>query len=237
MRMMGSKLLAKATAFEKYNIPLVPGTTKSSWWYSKAKRNSCQKSVSHSDQSFSRWWWKKDACCEQEGRVWRMKLAVKQAISSFGDGKYSSNVMSDLQAHRNTDTRRIYGNVVHLFERNAAFSADIRKVVEEAPSFLPTAKLRDEMGKCAVQVAKSLELCRLRRYCGISSGWKSQFYFLEMNTRLQVEHPVTENITGLDLVKEQIRIANGEPLSFKQEDLKILGHSNWNSGLCWRSIK
>jgi acetyl/propionyl-CoA carboxylase alpha subunit len=97
-------------------------------------------------------------------------------------------------------------------------------VVEEAPSSVLTPAIREQMGKCAVDVARSVN------YTGAGTvefimDEQLNFYFLEMNTRLQVEHPVSELITGVDLVKEQIQIARGEPISFKQEDLKINGHA------------
>ena len=117
-----------------------------------------------------------------------------------------------------------HGNVIHLFERECSIQRRHQKVIEEAPSSVLTAEKREKMGQAAIDVAKSCN------YYGAGTvefivDENLDFYFLEMNTRLQVEHPVTEQITGVDLVKEQIRIAEGKPLSIKQEDLKIIGHS------------
>ncbi|MFN8145492.1 MAG: acetyl-CoA carboxylase biotin carboxylase subunit [Bacteroidia bacterium] len=225
MRMMGSKLAAKATA-EKYNIPLVPGTAKAIDDIAEAKEIAVKigfpiliKASAGGGGKGMRVVSKKEEFEEQ------MKLAVSEAISSFGDGAVFIERYVGSPRHIEIQILGdLHGNVVHLFERECSIQRRHQKVVEEAPSSVLTAKLRDEMGKCAVQVAKACN------YAGAGTvefllDENLNFYFLEMNTRLQVEHPVTENITGLDLVKEQIRIANGEPLSFKQEDLKILGHS------------
>ena len=225
MRMMGSKLAAKATA-EKHNIPLVPGTAKAIDDIGEAKSIAEKigfpiliKASAGGGGKGMRIVNKTSEFEEQ------MKLAVSEAISSFGDGavfieRYVGSPRHiEIQVLGDT-----HGNIVHLFERECSVQRRHQKVIEEAPSSVLTEAIRTEMGRCAVEIAKACN------YVGAGTvefllDENNNFYFLEMNTRLQVEHPVTEYITGLDLVKEQIKIARGEKLTFKQSDLKIQGHA------------
>ena len=155
----------------------------------------------------------------------QMKLAVSEAISAFGDG--SVFIEKFVTSPRHIEIQVLgdtHGNILYLFERDCSIQRRHQKVVEEAPSSCLTPALRKQMGEAAVQVARSVN------YVGAGTvefivNDKLEFYFLEMNTRLQVEHPVTEMISGIDLVKEQIQIARGEKISFSQEDLKINGHA------------
>jgi len=155
----------------------------------------------------------------------QMKLAVSEATSAFGDG--SVFIEKFVTSPRHIEIQVLgdtHGNIVYLFERDCSVQRRHQKVVEEAPSAVLTPALRKQMGEAAVQVARSVN------YLGAGTvefivNANLDFYFLEMNTRLQVEHPVTEMITGKDLVKEQINIARGEKISFTQEELKINGHA------------
>jgi acetyl-CoA carboxylase, biotin carboxylase subunit len=117
-----------------------------------------------------------------------------------------------------------YGNVVHLGERECSIQRRHQKLLEEAPSSAITPELRQKMGAAAVAAAKSIS------YVGAGTvefllDRSGEFYFMEMNTRIQVEHPVTEMITGIDLIAEQIRIAQGEQLRFTQEEIELRGHA------------
>lgn len=116
-----------------------------------------------------------------------------------------------------------YGNVIHLGERDCSIQRRYQKLIEESPSTAVSSKLRNQMGTMAVEAAKAVN------YVGAGTIEfllnKGNFYFMEMNTRIQVEHPVTEMVTGIDLIKEQIRIAAGEALNYTQKDIKLQGHS------------
>ena len=155
----------------------------------------------------------------------QMQRAVSEATNSFGNGAVF--VEKYVQNPRHIEIQVLadeHGNVVHLFERECSIQRRHQKVIEEAPSVVLTAELRKAMGEAAVNVAKA---CDYRGAGTVEFIFEpgGKFYFLEMNTRLQVEHPVTEQITGIDLVKAQIQIAQGEVLPFTQGDLKIQGHA------------
>ncbi len=151
--------------------------------------------------------------------------AVKaEAIGAFGDDRIF--IEKFITAPRHIEIQILgdkHDNVVHLFERECSIQRRNQKVIEEAPSPLLDEETRMRMGAQAVALAKAVNYDSAGTVEFVASGVDKSFYFLEMNTRLQVEHPVTEMITGLDLVEQMIRVAYGEALSFKQEDLKING--------------
>jgi len=225
METMGNKLSAKAAAL-KYNIPMVPGTEEAIQDVNEAKQRAIEVGFPILIKAAAGGGGKGMRIVERaEDFEEQMQLAVSEATSAFGDGavfieRYVTSPRHiEIQVLGDT-----HGNIVHLFERECSVQRRHQKVVEEAPSAVLTEEIRQQMGKCAVDVARSVN------YTGAGTvefilDENLDFFFLEMNTRLQVEHPVTELITGIDLVKEQLKIASGEKLSFSQEDLKISGHA------------
>jgi len=225
MEIMGNKLSAKAAAL-KYHIPMVPGTEEAITDINEAKDRAVEVGFPILIKAAAGGGGKGMRIVEKvEDFEEQMHLAVSEATSAFGDGavfieRYVTSPRHiEIQVLGDT-----HGNIVHLFERECSIQRRHQKVVEEAPSSVLTEEIRQAMGKCAVDVARSVN------YVGAGTvefilDENLDFFFLEMNTRLQVEHPVTEMITGLDLVKEQIKIARGEALSYRQEDLKISGHA------------
>ena len=156
--------------------------------------------------------------------------ARSEAQSAFGDGRVY--IEKYLVGPRHIEIQVLadaHGTVVHLFERECSIQRRHQKVIEEAPSSVLTPALRAEMGAAAVQAARACDYVGAGTVefllDGPDADGQHRFYFLEMNTRLQVEHPVTEWITGIDLVAEQLRIAAGEPLGYTQDELAISGHA------------
>jgi acetyl-CoA carboxylase biotin carboxylase subunit len=225
IELMGSKLAAKAAA-ALYNIPLVPGTDKAITDLEEAKQVATQVGFPILIKASAGGGGKGMRVVREVAHFEeQMKLAVSEAQSAFGDGAVF--IEKYIAAPRHIEIQVLgdtHGNMVHLFERECSIQRRHQKVVEEAPSSVLTPEIRHQMGQCAVNVAKACNYLGAGTVEFLLDGQKN-FYFLEMNTRLQVEHPVTEQITGLDLVKEQIKIAQGEPLSFSQQDLKITGHA------------
>jgi acetyl-CoA carboxylase biotin carboxylase subunit len=225
MEIMGNKLSAKAAA-KKYQIPMVPGTEEAIQDIAVAKLRAEEVGFPILIKAAAGGGGKGMRIVENTADFEeQMNLAVSEAVSSFGDGavfieRYVSSPRH-IEIQVLGDTK---GNIVHLFERECSVQRRHQKVVEEAPSAVLSPALRKAMGECAVNVAKSCNYVGAGTVEFILEN-NTDFYFLEMNTRLQVEHPVTEMITGIDLVKEQLKIADGQALSFSQEDLKINGHA------------
>jgi acetyl-CoA carboxylase, biotin carboxylase subunit len=225
MEMMGSKLAAKAAA-RANNIPLVPGTDYSITDPKEAKKIATEVGFPILIKASAGGGGKGMRIVESESAFDEMlNMAISEATSAFGDG--SVFLERFVTSPRHIEIQVLgdqHGNIVHLLERECSIQRRHQKVVEEAPSSVLTPEIRREMGMCAVKIAKACD------YTGAGTvefllDENKNFYFLEMNTRLQVEHPVTELITGLDLVKEQIKIAQGEKLTFRQEDISMKGHA------------
>jgi len=225
MEIMGNKLSAKAAAM-KYNIPMVPGTEEAVTDIQVAQNRAQEIGFPILIKAAAGGGGKGMRIVEKPSDfIEQMDLAVSEATSAFGDG--SVFIERYVSSPRHIEIQVLgdnYGNIVHLFERDCSVQRRHQKVVEEAPSSILSEELRKKMGESAVNAAKSCN------YIGAGTvefilDENLDYFFLEMNTRLQVEHPVTEMITGIDLVKEQIKVARGEKLSFKQEDLKIRGHA------------
>ena len=225
MDMMGDKLSAKAAA-KKFNVPMVPGSEGAIKDLEEAVKVALETGFPLLIKASAGGGGKGMRLVERvEDVEEQMKLAMSEAKSAFGDDAVF--IEKFVSGPRHIEIQVLadnHGNTLYLFERECSIQRRHQKVIEEAPSSVLTLELREKMGKCAVDVAKACN------YSGAGTveflvDDQLNFYFLEMNTRLQVEHPVTEMITGLDLVKEQIKIARNETLTFKQEDLKINGHA------------
>jgi acetyl-CoA carboxylase, biotin carboxylase subunit len=225
MEVMGDKLSAKA-AVKDHDVPMVPGTDEAITDIEAAKHIAegigfpiLIKASAGGGGKGMRIVEKSEEFLEQ------MELAVSEATSAFGNGavfieKYVAGPRH-IEIQIMADT---HGNVVYFHERECSIQRRHQKVVEEAPSAILTPEMRQRMGEAACDVARACN------YVGAGTveflvDEDRNFYFLEMNTRLQVEHPVTEMITGVDLVREQICVARGEELGYSQADIPLVGHA------------
>lgn len=155
-----------------------------------------------------------------------MESASNEARSAFGDGTlYLEKFIEDARHVEIQVMGDAFGSVVHLGERDCSTQRRHQKLIEESPSPAIGEAMREEMGRCAVQLARNVDYVGAGTVEFVLDTASSRFYFLEMNTRIQVEHPVTECVTGFDLVAEQIRVAQGLPLSFGQGDVRLRGHA------------
>ncbi len=225
IKVMGNKITAKE-AVKDFDIPLVPGTAEAISDVPAAKKIAIEigfpillKAAAGGGGKGMR------VVDKAEDFESQMERASSEALAAFGDG--SVFIEKYIAAPRHIEIQVLadnHGNSVYLFERECSIQRRHQKLVEEAPSAVLTPEVRKKMGEAAVNVAKAA------KYSGAGTveflvDENLNFYFLEMNTRLQVEHPVSELITGIDLVREQINVARGEKLAFTQDDLKINGHA------------
>ncbi len=225
IEMMGSKIAAKQAA-KKFNVPMVPGTEDPVKDAAEAKEIATRIGFPILIKASAGGGGKGMRVVNNEGELEeQMRMAKSEAMSAFGDDAVF--IEKYVGAPRHIEIQLLgdqHGNYVYLFERECSIQRRHQKLIEEAPSSCLTPDIRKAMGESAVAVARSCN------YYGAGTveflvDENLNYYFLEMNTRLQVEHCVTEMITGIDLVKEQIKVARGEKLSFGQDDLKMNGHS------------
>ncbi|MEQ9231204.1 MAG: acetyl-CoA carboxylase biotin carboxylase subunit [Cyclobacteriaceae bacterium] len=225
IRVMGDKITSKQTV-KSHNVPLVPGMDEPVSDVQSAKKVAQEigypvmvKASAGGGGKGMR------IVSDPKDFEEQMERAQSEARNAFGnDAVFIEKFISSPKHIEVQVLGDTHGNIIHLFERECSIQRRHQKVIEEAPSALMTPEKRKEIGEAAVNVARSCSYHGAGTVEFIADD-QFNFYFLEMNTRLQVEHPVTEQISGVDLVKEQILIAEGKELSIKQEDLKIIGHS------------
>ncbi|MGT2894383.1 acetyl-CoA carboxylase biotin carboxylase subunit [Streptococcus downei] len=161
-----------------------------------------------------------------EDLVPAFESASQEALAAFGNGAmYIEKVIYPARHIEVQILGDSHGNVIHLGERDCSLQRNNQKVLEESPSIAIGASLRSKMGDAAVRAAKAVGYENAGTIEFLLDETSGNFYFMEMNTRIQVEHPVTEFVTNVDLVKEQIKVANGQELSYSQDDIQITGHA------------
>jgi acetyl-CoA carboxylase, biotin carboxylase subunit len=226
MEAMGGKISARKIAIEA-GVPVVPGATEPLKSFEEAKETAANIGYPVMLKASAGGGGKGMRLVFEEGELKSaLETAQSEARASFGDDAvYAEKAVvrpRHIEIQVFSDT---HGNHVYLGERECSIQRRHQKVIEECPSPINSAELRRAMGECAVLVAKAVNYVGAGTVEFLVSDLDKSFYFLEMNTRLQVEHPVTEMVTGIDLVREQIRVAAGAPLSFAQDEIKLNGHA------------
>ncbi len=226
MEAMGGKISARKIAIEA-GVPVVPGTTEPLQSFEQAERTAADFGYPVMLKASAGGGGKGMRLVENASEIRSaFETARSEALASFGDD--AVYIEKAIVRPRHIEIQIFsdaHGNHVHLGERECSIQRRHQKVIEEAPSPINSAELRAEMGACAVKVAKAVNYVGAGTVEFLVSDADRSFYFLEMNTRLQVEHPVTELVTGIDLVREQIHVAAGDELSFTQDDIKLNGHA------------
>ena len=224
IRIMGDKITAKDTV-KAAGIPVVPGSDGAVSTYEEAKKVAKQVGFPLLVKAAAGGGGRGMRLAETPEKLEEALAAAQQeAIAAFGNGEvYLERYLTGPRHIEIQVLADTHGNVVHLGERDCSLQRRNQKVLEEAPSPTLTAKEREKIGKV---VAKAIKKIGYRGAGTIEFLYeKGEFFFIEMNTRLQVEHPVTEEITGIDLVREQIRVASGLPLNYTQKDVTFKGHA------------
>ena len=226
MESMGGKMSARKIAIEA-GVPIVPGTTEPLGSFEDAYKTAASFGYPVMLKASAGGGGKGMRLVTGESELKSaLEASRSEALASFGDDAvYVEKAVvrpRHIEIQIFSDT---HGNHVHLGERECSIQRRHQKVIEEAPSPINSADLRAEMGARAVKIARAVNYVGAGTVEFLVSDLDRSFYFLEMNTRLQVEHPVTELVTGIDLVREQIRVAWGEELSFSQDDVVLKGHA------------
>lgn len=225
IEMLGDKAAAKS-AMKKAGVPVIPGSDGAVSSMAEAKRLAEEIGFPLMVKASAGGGGRGIRLVERmEDLEAQITAARTEALNYFGDGSiYMEKFIVNPKHIEFQILADRHGNIVHLGERDCSMQRRNQKVLEESPSVIMTPLLRDRMGKAAVAAAK---------VCGYYNAGtieflvddKSNFYFMEMNTRIQVEHPITEFVTGIDLVKAQLKIAAGKELPYSQEDIRVKGHS------------
>ncbi len=224
IRLMGDKVTARKIAQET-GVPLVPGSEGA---VSDVEAGVIAKKIGYSimiKASAGGGGKGMRLVLKEEDFKSALRMARSEARSSFGDDSVYIEKFVEQPRHVEIQVMGdLHGNIIHLFERECSIQRRHQKVIEESPSPAINSKTRNKMGEVAIKISEAVS------YHGAGTvefimDQKGNFYFLEMNTRIQVEHPVTEMVTGLDIVKWMIRIANGEKLPFKQKNITMKGHA------------
>jgi len=225
IEMMGDKISARKKMIEA-GVPVVPGTTEKVTSEAEAVKHILEIGLPVMIKASAGGGGKGMRLVKKESQITgSLRAARSEAKTAFGDDALYIEKYVDSPHHVEFQILSDrYGNTVHLFERECSVQRRHQKVVEETPSPILTPEVRSRMGACAVAAANAAQYEGAGTIEFIMDDHLN-FYFLEMNTRLQVEHPITERVVGVDLVKEQIRIAEGNKLPFSQEDLKQSGHA------------
>lgn len=226
MDKMGDKINARAEMI-KANVPVIPG--------SKGEVTTTQEALEVADAIDYPVMLKASAggggkgirkVERREDLVAAFESASQEALAAFGNG--AMYIEKVIYPARHIEVQILgdhFGNIVHLGERDCSLQRNNQKVLEESPSIAIGATLRQKIGEAAVRAAKAVSYENAGTIEFLLDEKTGEFYFMEMNTRVQVEHPVTEFVTGVDIVKEQIRIAAGQPLSVSQDDICLKGHA------------
>ena len=226
MEMMGSKTSARRAAIEA-GVPIVPGTVEPLKSFAETKTTAHKigypvmlKAAAGGGGKGMR------LVHSDEDLLSAFETAQAEAASAFGDSSVYLEKAVERPRHIEIQVfADTFGNVVHLGERECSIQRRHQKVIEECPSPINDEQLRSTMGEAAVKIAKAVNYVGAGTVEFLVADATREFYFLEMNTRLQVEHPVTELVTQFDLVREQLQVAAGQPLSFGQPDVKWQGHA------------